>query len=224
MAKPNRQAWEDKKPNRIFGRARHPTFEVMVAKHQRLIFAGDRWLRRILDPHQEYNWPSGYFDSYVTDAFNAALYYWTKRFDRIALERRDVWVTRDELRSATQRVSAEFLKAVDNAERNIRAVARRQKPQEWSLEVEPGVRVWQRVRPIETVGCYLPGGRFSLVSTLLMTAIPAQEAGVRNIVIVSPQPGDELLAAADAVALRTTELMGESRSGDVVPLRRDSAA
>src|SRR5271169_2068237 len=98
------------------------------------------------------------------------------------------------------------------AARIVRAVARRQKPQEWSLEVEPGVRAGQRVRPIETVGCYLPGGRFSLVSTLLMTAIPAQEAGVREIVIVSPQPGDELLAAAEKLGLRRIARVGGAQA------------
>src|SRR5271170_891769 len=105
-----------------------------------------------------------------------ALFYWTKRFDGLSLQRNSVWVSRDELRSASRRVSAAFLDAVDHAARNIRAVARRQKPQAWTLNIEPGVRAGQRVQPIETVGCYLPGGRFSLVSTLLMTAIPAQEA------------------------------------------------
>ena len=79
-------------------------------------------------------------------------------------------------------------------------------------EVEPGVRASQRVRPIESVGCYLPGGRFSLVSTLLMTAIPAQEAGVRNIVIVSPQPGDELLAAAERLGLRKIARVGGAQA------------
>ncbi len=79
-------------------------------------------------------------------------------------------------------------------------------------EVEPGVRASQRVRPIETVGCYLPGGRFSLVSTLLMTAIPAQEAGVRNIVIASPQPGDELLAAAQTLGLRQIARVGGAQA------------
>jgi histidinol dehydrogenase len=78
--------------------------------------------------------------------------------------------------------------------------------------VEPGVRASQRVRPIETVGCYLPGGRFSLVSTLLMTSIPAQEAGVRNIVIVSPQPSDELLAAAARLGLRQIVRLGGAQA------------
>jgi histidinol dehydrogenase len=143
---------------------------------------------------------------------DAALFYWTKRFDGVALRRNSVWVTRDELSSASRRVSAAFLDAVDHAARNIRAVARRQKPREWTLNVEPGVRASQRVRPIETVGCYLPGGRFSLVSTLLMTAIPAQVAGVPNIVITSPQPGDELLAAAERLGLRQIAKVGGAQA------------
>jgi histidinol dehydrogenase len=143
---------------------------------------------------------------------DAALFYWTKRFDRRALQRRSVWVTRDELRSASRQVPGEFLDAVDHAARNIRAIARRQKPQEWVFEVESGVRASQRVLPIEAVGCYLPGGRFSLVSTLLMTAIPAQEAGVRNIVIVSPQPSNELLAAAARLGLRQIARVGGAQA------------
>src|SRR5271155_5325646 len=143
---------------------------------------------------------------------DTALFYWTKRFDGLALRRNNVWISRDELRSASRNVSAAFLDALDHAARNIRAVARRQKPRDWTLEVEPGVRASQRVRPIETVGCYLPGGRFSLVSTLLMTAIPAQEAGVRNIMIVSPQPGDELLAAAARLGLRQIARVGGAQA------------
>jgi histidinol dehydrogenase len=143
---------------------------------------------------------------------DAALFYWTQRFDRLAVQRNNVWVSRDDLRSASRRVSAEFLDAVDHAARNIRAVARRQKPYEWTLQVEPGVRASQRVLPIETVGCYLPGGRFSLISTLLMTAIPAQEAGVRNIVIVSPQPGDELLATAARLGLPQVARVGGAQA------------
>ena len=152
---------------------------------------------------------------------DAALFYWTKRFDGLALQRTGVWVSRDELRSASRRVSAAFLDAVDHAARNIRAVARRQRPQEWTLTVEPGVRASQRVRPIETVGCYLPGGRFSLVSTLLMTAIPAQEAGVPNIVIASPQPGHELLAAAEKLGLRQIAHVGGHKRSPLSPMERN---
>src|ERR1700683_4089203 len=141
-----------------------------------------------------------------------ALFSWTKRFDRLALGPRKVWVARSELTAARRSVSREFLAAIDHAARNIRAVARRQKPQEWTIEVEPGVRAGQRVRAIGSVGCYLPGGRFSLVSTLLMTVIPAQEAGVREIVIASPQPGSALLAAAERLGVRRVARVGGAQA------------
>jgi histidinol dehydrogenase len=143
---------------------------------------------------------------------DAALFSWTKKFDRIALMPRNVWVPRSELAKANKKVSLEFLIAVRHAARNIRTVARRQMPQEWTIEVEPGVRAGQRVRPIESIGCYLPGGRFSLVSTLLMTVIPAQEAGVRRIVVVSPQPGEALLAAAYELGIHVVARIGGAQA------------
>jgi histidinol dehydrogenase len=143
---------------------------------------------------------------------DAALFSWTKRLDRMTLSARSVWVSRSESSAARKSVSREFLAAIDHAARNIRAVARRQKPQEWTIEVEPGVRAGQRVRAIESVGCYLPGGRFSLVSTLLMTVIPAQEAGVREIVVASPQPGPALLAAAERLGVRRVARVGGAQA------------
>jgi histidinol dehydrogenase len=141
-----------------------------------------------------------------------ALFSWTDRFDRLALGPRTVWVSHGEMLAARKSVSREFLAAIDHAERNIRTVARRQKPQDWTIEVEPGVRAGQRVRAIGSVGCYLPGGRFSLVSTLLMTVIPAQEAGVGEIVVASPQPGPALLAAAEKLGVRQVARVGGAQA------------
>jgi histidinol dehydrogenase len=143
---------------------------------------------------------------------DAALFAWTKRFDRVTLDAQSVWVPEAELRAAQKRVPKEFLAAVDHAARNIRAVAVRQKPQEWTIEVEPGVRAGQRVRAIESIGCYLPGGRFSLASTLLMTVIPAQVAGVREIVVASPQPGPALLAAAARLGVKRVARVGGAQA------------
>jgi histidinol dehydrogenase len=143
---------------------------------------------------------------------DAALFDWTKKFDRAALTPKTVWVSRAELAAARRGVSREFLGAVDHAARNIRAVALKQKPQEWTMEVEPGVRAGQRVRPIDSVGCYLPGGRFSLVSTLLMTVIPAQVAGVPRIAVASPQPGAELLAAAERLGIEAVARVGGAQA------------
>jgi histidinol dehydrogenase len=143
---------------------------------------------------------------------DAALFSWTKRFDRVSLTPRAVWVPPAELASARKSISKAFLDAIEHAARNIRAVARRQKPLEWTIEVEPGVRAGQRVRAIDSVGCYLPGGRFSLVSTLLMTIIPAQEAGVRRIVVASPQPGPALLAAAKSLGIDAVARVGGAQA------------
>lgn len=143
---------------------------------------------------------------------DAALLAWTERFDGVKLDARSVWVSPAELKQARRGAPRAFLEAVNHAARNIRAVAGRQRPQEWGFEVERGVRVGQSVRPIERVGCYLPGGRFSLVSTLLMTAIPAQEAGVGEMIVTSPQPGASLLAAAEILGVRRVARVGGAQA------------
>jgi histidinol dehydrogenase len=135
-----------------------------------------------------------------------ALFAWAKKLDGVSLSARAVWITRRELRTAERSLSADFLRAVRHAERNIRRAAERQLPREWSLEVEPGVKIRQLVRPIGSIGCYVPGGRASLVSTLLMTAVPAKVAGVPQIIAVCPKPNDELLAAASFLGV--TQIAG----------------
>src|SRR3984957_2916442 len=129
---------------------------------------------------------------------DAAIREWTKKFDGVDL-RAGMWVSSGEIEKAASGVAKETRLAVEHAARNIRAVAERQLPRDWTLEVEPGVNISQVVRPIEAVGCYVPGGRFSLLSSLLMTVIPAQVAGVKRIVVVSPKPNAELLAAAGMI-------------------------
>lgn len=143
---------------------------------------------------------------------DAALFAYTKRFDCVSLKAKNVWVARAELKQALREASEEFLAAIDHAARNIRAVAQKQKPVEWDVEVEPGVRAGQRVRAIDSIGCYLPGGRFSLVSTLLMTVVPAQEAGVRQIIVASPQPGPALLAAAEHLGVHAVARIGGAQA------------
>jgi histidinol dehydrogenase len=94
-------------------------------------------------------------------------------------------------------VASDDLKdALKTAASNIRAFATRQLPKEWTFAPTSGLSVGQLIRPLEAVGCYVPGGRYPLPSTLLMTVIPAQVAGVQRIVVTSPRPGTETLAAA----------------------------
>jgi histidinol dehydrogenase len=152
-----------------------------------------------------------------------ALLEWSNKFGG-GVSLKSLWVTPAEMRAAARRVPRELMRAVDHAARNIRRVARMQKPRDWSVQVEPGVRVAQRVEPIEAVGCYVPGGRFSLVSTLLMTAIPAQEAGVRRIVVASPQPGDAVLAVAARLGIDRVARVGGAQAVAALAYGTESVA
>jgi histidinol dehydrogenase len=127
---------------------------------------------------------------------DSALFAWTKKLDGIQLADEGVWIPRREINEAAARVGKDFLRAVEHVAKNVRRVAEKQLPRPWTIDVEPGVSIGQVVRPIETIGCYIPGGRHALVSTMVMTVIPAKVAGVERIVAVCPRPNAELLAAA----------------------------
>jgi len=104
-------------------------------------------------------------------------------------------VADSELKAAWNAASPELRRAVGTALQNIRRFCEWQKPREWR-RTAGGISLGQVVRPLDSVGCYVPGGRHPLVSTLMMTVVPAQVAGVRNIRVVSPNPGAEVFAAA----------------------------
>ncbi len=137
---------------------------------------------------------------------------WTRKLDGIDIAQTDVWITADEFAAASKQVSSDFLRAVKHAIRNVRRVAEKQKPVDWNLQVEPGIMVGQRVRPIESVGCYIPGGRFALVSTLVMTCVPAQVAGVERIAAVCPHPNQELLATAHLLGITRFARIGGAQA------------
>ena len=143
---------------------------------------------------------------------DAALFRWSRRLDGVRLTRDTLWISRAEFRAARRGVSSDLLRAIEHAARNIRRVAEQQLPRRWTITVEPGVRVGQRVTPIESIGCYVPGGRFSLFSTLLMTAIPAQVAGVKRIVVACPKPSAALLAAAEFLGVRQIARIGGAQA------------
>jgi histidinol dehydrogenase len=105
-------------------------------------------------------------------------------------------VPRREWERRARAVPAEVRRAIRRAARHIRMVARRQRPRGFVACVAPDVEVEQRVVPLDRVGCYVPGGRHPLPSSLLMTAIPARVAEVCEVVAVSPRPDPVVLAAA----------------------------
>jgi histidinol dehydrogenase len=103
---------------------------------------------------------------------------------------------REEIVHGASATPADVRNAVAAAARHIRKVARRQVPKPWSVTVTDGVSVQSRVTPLDRVGCYVPGGRYPLPSSLLMTAIPARVAGVTEVIAVCPNPAPVVLAAA----------------------------
>jgi len=141
-----------------------------------------------------------------------ALFAWTKKLDHTDLARAGVWISRKEIRAAERRVSSEFLNAIKKAANNLRRVAEKQLPRPWIIETVPGVKIQQLVHPIDAIGCYVPGGRFSLVSTLVMTVIPAKVAGVSRIVAVCPKPNPELLSAAGLLGITEIARIGGAQA------------
>jgi histidinol dehydrogenase len=105
-------------------------------------------------------------------------------------------VERDEIEAGARLVSPDVRRALRQAANNLRKVARAQVPRPTTTRVVPGVVVEQRVTPLRRVGCYVPGGRFPLPSSLLMTAIPARVAGVAEVMAVCPRPAPVVMAAA----------------------------
>ncbi len=101
---------------------------------------------------------------------------------------------------------------METAAANIRAYAKRQMPHEWHFELVRGLRVGQIVRPLDTVAAYVPAGRYPLPSTVMMTVIPAQVAGVPNICVASPKPAAEVLGTAAMLGVSNVFEMGGAQA------------
>ena len=123
-----------------------------------------------------------------------ALFEYARKFD--GFDRETPRVPEAELDAAVDKLTPALRHAIERASANIRAYAERQLPKPWSMDTADGLRVGQIVRPLDTICSYIPGGRYPLLSTLLMTVIPAQVAGVANICITTPHPAPEVLGAA----------------------------
>jgi histidinol dehydrogenase len=150
--------------------------------------------------------------SAVRKGGDAALMRLTRQYDRLDLRRTGFTVSAEEIQAAQGDMGREFAASVRRAARNIRSIARRQVPQAWTASTADGVKVAQAIRPLDCVACYVPGGRFPLPSTVLMSVIPAQAAGVREIVITSPRPAPAVLAAAGLLGVRKVFRLGGAQA------------
>ncbi len=114
--------------------------------------------------------------------------------------------------AAEGRVSRDFLVALETASQNIREYATLQLPRETWVEFAGGRRLGSIVRPLDSMGAYIPAGRYPLPSTLLMTVIPAQVAGVRTICVTSPHPTAEILMTAQFLGVRNFFRIGGAQA------------
>jgi histidinol dehydrogenase len=135
---------------------------------------------------------------------------YARRFDQ--LERKTVLVPPSELSAAAARLTPEFRSAVEVAAANVRRFAEKQLPREYSSTFAPGLRLGQIIRPLDTVGCYIPAGRYPLPSTLIMTAVPAQAVGVKNICVACPKAVDEVYGTAHLLGIDQVFQMGGAQA------------
>lgn len=125
---------------------------------------------------------------------------YTAKFDGAELD--DLKVSDEEIKEAYDSLDNNLIDALKSASKNIEKFHKAQIPQEWSMEVDTGITAGQIIRPINSVGCYIPGGRAAYPSSILMTVIPAKIAGVERIITCTPPSKegkimDAILVAAD---------------------------
>src|SRR5713101_1168459 len=120
-------------------------------------------------------------------------------------------VSERETQSALEASPRELRAALEEAAARIRSFCQWQRPTEWE-HAKQGRTLGQLVRPLGSAGCYVPGGRYPLPSTLLMTVIPAQVAGVKDIRVVSPRPAPATLAAAALLGVREFYRIGGAQA------------
>lgn len=111
---------------------------------------------------------------------------YSKELDGVALEASQLRVTEQELKDAYLKVEPTFVQAIVSAANNIRAFHSRQKRESWMDVQQDGTILGQIIHPLQRVGVYVPGGKASYPSSVLMNVIPAQVAGVKEIVLVTP--------------------------------------
>lgn len=123
---------------------------------------------------------------------------YTEKFDGVLID--DLKVSDDEIKQAYETLDESLLEALKHAAANIEKFHKKQIPEEWEMEVNPGIKAGQIVRPINSAGCYIPGGRAAYPSSILMTVIPAKIAGVEKVVCVTPPQKDGSILDAILVA------------------------
>jgi histidinol dehydrogenase len=139
----------------------------------------------------------GVVDKVRKEGDKAVLEY-TRAFDDVELK--EIEVTKEELKKAYDEIDDELFKAIQRAYRNIKKFHENQKPEGFRTEVEPGVEVGRRIIPVDRAGLYVPGGKAVYPSVMLMLAVPAKVAGVKEVIVCTPPQEEGNLDVASLVA------------------------
>src|SRR5687768_17714597 len=137
----------------------------------------------------------------VRDRDDDALIDYTAQFDGVELQPADLRINEQKLNAAADKVDTRVLAALRETIKNVRAFHEHQLEQSWDFMPVDGVRLGQRIEPLECVGLYVPGGTAAYPSSVVMNVVPAQVAGVERIVVTTP-PRTLFECPAVAAALR----------------------
>ncbi len=151
----------------------------------------------------------------VKNTGDKALYKYAEQFDKVKLDR--LKVTKEEIENALSIVDKDFLQVIKQSAKNIQEYHEKQKRSGYEIKKEDGVVIGQKVMPIEKAGLYVPGGTAAYPSTVLMDAIPAKIAGVKELVMVTPPRRDgsitpEILVAASVAGVDTIYKVGGAQA------------
>ena len=175
--------------------------DVLVNRSSMDLFTQDEVVRKILND--------------VKEKGDEVVLRLTHQFDHHTLPLEKIRVTSDEIKAAYKKISQEELDALGEAAKRIRLFHERQKQDSWTYE-EGGIVLGQMVRPLEIAGIYVPGGKASYPSSVLMNAIPAKVAGVKQIVMCSPFPEGQtrphVLGAADLAGVTEIYKIGGAQA------------
>ena len=130
-----------------------------------------------------------------------ALIKYTKQFDGYSITKNTLQVSKKEIKQAYKKVDKKTIKALKEASSLIKKFAEQQIPKPWFKELKKGIKAGQLIKPLQKVGCYIPGGNYQLPSTILMTVIPAKIAGVKEVIVCTPpKPKNYVMYVAADIA------------------------
>jgi histidinol dehydrogenase len=159
-------------------------------------------LKRSPEQYQDYEYRVLEILKNVREKGDEAIFSYTEEFDKVRLNSGNVVVTEDEIFGAYEDISKELLMVMRRALVNIRNFHQKQKQNSWLDTRENGSIVGQRVTPIQRVGVYVPGGKASYPSSVLMNVVPAKIAGVSEVIMVTPPNSEGKIDSSILVAAK----------------------